>query len=160
MKGTNSRVKETHHMVGFTVGNEEFCVDILKVQEIIRMMGITKIPNAPDYAEGVINLRGRVIPVINFRKRFNLPESSADNDDSRRIVVVDIIGNTIGLIVDEVSQVIKLENDCVSPTPETMKTSGGACFNGIGRMGEKLIILLDVEEMFCQGELFWAEEAA
>jgi purine-binding chemotaxis protein CheW len=160
MKGTNSRVKETHHMVGFTVGNEEFCVDILKVQEIIRMMGITKIPNAPDYAEGVINLRGRVIPVIDFRKRFNLPESSADNDDSRRIVVVDIIGNTIGLIVDEVSHVIKLENDCVSPTPETMKSSGGACFSGIGRMGEKLIILLDVEEMFCQGELSWAAEAA
>jgi purine-binding chemotaxis protein CheW len=151
---------DMHHMVGFTVGNEEFCVDILKVQEIIRMMGITKIPNAPDYAEGVINLRGRVIPVIDFRKRFNLPESSNDNDEARRIVVVDIIGNTIGLIVDEVSHVIKLENDCVSPTPETVKSSGGECFSGIGRMGEKLIILLDVEGMFSEGELAWAEEAA
>lgn len=160
MAVASSKSGEMHHMVGFTVGNEEFCVDILKVQEIIRMMGITKIPNAPDYAEGVINLRGRVIPVIDFRKRFNLPVAAEENDESRRIVVVDIVGNTIGLIVDEVSQVIKLESDCVSPTPETVKSSGGACFSGIGRLGEKLIILLDVEGMFDDGELAWAEEAA
>ncbi len=160
MAVSNTSSADMHHMVGFAVGNEEFCVDILKVQEIIRMMGITKIPNAPDYAEGVINLRGRVIPVIDFRKRFNLPESSNDNDEARRIVVVDIIGNTIGLIVDEVSHVIKLENDCISPTPETVKSSGGECFSGIGRMGEKLIILLDVAGMFSEGELAWAEEAA
>lgn len=147
-------------MVGFTVGTEEFCVDILKVQEIIRMMEITKIPNAPDYAKGVINLRSRVIPVIDFRKRFNLPEALEDNEESRRIVVVDINGTTIGLIVDQVSHVIKLENESVSPTPETVKSSGGGCFSGIGRMGDKLIILLDVEEMFGEGELTWAEEAA
>jgi purine-binding chemotaxis protein CheW len=147
-------------MVGFTVGTEEFCVDILKVQEIIRMMEITKIPDAPDYAKGVINLRGRVIPVIDFRKRFNLPEALKDNEESRRIVVVDINGTTVGLIVDQVSHVIKLENESVSPTPETVKSSGGGCFSGIGRMGDKLIILLDVEEMFGEGELTWAEEAA
>ena len=147
-------------MVGFTVGTEEFCVDILKVQEIIRMMEITKIPNAPDYAKGVINLRGRVIPVIDFRKRFNVPEALEANEESRRIVVVDINGTTIGLIVDQVSQVIKLENESVSPTPETVKSSGGGCFSGIGRLGDKLIILLDVEEMFGEGELTWAEEAA
>ncbi|MDD2321096.1 MAG: chemotaxis protein CheW [Geobacteraceae bacterium] len=160
MKISHAGVDEMHHMVGFTVGNEEFCVDILKVQEIIRMMEITKIPNAPAYAEGVINLRGRVIPVIDFRKRFNLPESSDENSDSRRIVVVDIIGATIGLIVDQVSHVIKLENDSVSPTPETVKNSSGNCFSGIGRLGEKLIILLDVEGMFGEGELAWVEEAA
>lgn len=160
MSVLSTKSAEIHHMVGFTVGNEEFCVDILKVQEIIRMMGITKIPNAPDYAEGVINLRGRVIPVIDFRKRFNLPESAQEKEESRRIVVVDIAGNTIGLIVDEVSHVIKLDSDSVSPTPETVKSSGGECFSGIGRMGEKLIILLDVEGMFNDGELAWAEEAA
>jgi purine-binding chemotaxis protein CheW len=124
------------------------------------MMEITKIPNAPDYAKGVINLRGRVIPVIDFRKRFNLPEVLEANEESRRIVVVDINGTTIGLIVDQVSHVIKLENESVSPTPETVKSSGGGCFSGIGRMGDKLIILLDVEEMFGEGELTWTEEAA
>ena len=160
MAVSNTLSGEMHHMVGFTVGKEEFCVDILKVQEIIRMIGITKIPNAPDYAEGVINLRGRVIPVIDFRKRFNLPEAGEEKDESRRIVVVDIVGNTIGLIVDEVSHVIKLENDSVSPTPETVKTSGGDCFSGIGRMDDKLIIILDVEGMFGEGEFAWAEEAA
>ncbi|MRS01795.1 purine-binding chemotaxis protein CheW [bacterium] len=160
MKKTQTRASAMHHMVGFTVGTEEFCLDILKVQEIIRMMEITKIPNAPDYAKGVINLRGRVIPVIDFRKRFNLPEALEDVEGSRRIVVVDINGTTIGLIVDQVSQVIKLENENVSPTPETVKSSGGQCFSGIGRMGDKLIILLDLEEMFGEGELAWIEEAA
>ncbi|HOP39750.1 MAG TPA: chemotaxis protein CheW [Geobacteraceae bacterium] len=153
-------VGDMHHMVGFVVGNEEFCVDILKVQEIIRMLEITKIPNAPEYAEGVINLRGRVIPVIDFRKRFNLPESSEDSNENRRIVVVDITGTTIGLIVDQVSHVIKLDGESVSPTPETVKNSAGGCFNGIGRVGEKLIILLDVEGMFDDGELDWVEKAA
>jgi purine-binding chemotaxis protein CheW len=160
MKDIQKGIDEMHHMVGFTVGNEEFCVDILKVQEIIRMMEITKIPNAPHYAEGVINLRGRVIPVIDFRKRFNLPETCGENDESRRVVVVDVAGTTIGLIVDQVSHVIKLESDRVSPTPDTVKNSSGSCFSGIGRLGERLIILLDVESMFDDGELDWAAEAA
>lgn len=160
MNEVQKGMEEMHHMVGFTVGNEEFCIDILKVQEIIRMMDITSIPNAPDYAEGVINLRGRVIPVIDFRKRFNLPEACSENDESRRIVVVDVAGMTIGLIVDQVSHVIKLECDKVSPTPDTVKSSVGSCFSGIGRLGERLIILLDVEGMFGEGELEWAAEAA
>ncbi|MEA5113894.1 MAG: chemotaxis protein CheW [Geobacteraceae bacterium] len=151
---------EMHQMVGFVVGSEEYCVDILKVHEIIRMMDITKIPNAPEYAEGVINLRGRVIPVINFRKRFSLGESTVDNTLTQRIVVVDIAGSTVGIIVDQVSQVTKLAADQVSPTPETVKNSGGDCFSGIGRIGDKLIILLDVEKMFGQGELEWTMEAA
>ncbi len=160
MKGDRNTGGDLHQMVGFTVGNEEFCVDILKVQEIIRMLEITKIPNAPDYAEGVINLRGRVIPVVDFRKRFNLAEGEQNAGNERRIVVVDVAGATIGLIVDKVSHVIKLESDQVSPTPDTVKSSGGACFCGIGRLGDRLIILLDVEGMFGEGELEWAEEAA
>jgi purine-binding chemotaxis protein CheW len=151
---------DMHHMVGFTVGSEEYCVDILKVQEIIRMMDITKIPNAPDYAEGVINLRGKVIPVIDFRKRFTLQDASLGNDEARRIVVVDVTGKTIGLIVDQVSHVIKLESDQVSPTPDTVKSAGGGCFSGIGRLGDRLIILLDVEAMFGEGELDWTLAAA
>ncbi len=160
MKTIRTGVEEIHHMVGFMVGSEEYCVDILKVQEIIRMMDITKIPNAPDYAEGVINLRGRVIPVIDFRKRFNLPDDCEGNADARRIVVVDIAGTTIGLIVDQVSHVIKLEGDKVCPTPDAVKNAGGECFSGIGRVGDRLIILLDVEGMFGEGELDWTSEAA
>jgi purine-binding chemotaxis protein CheW len=149
-----------HHMVGFVVGSEEYCVEILKVQEIIRMMDITRIPNAPYYAEGVINLRGRVIPVIDFRKRFNLAESLSDTSQTQRIVVVDVAGSTVGLIVDQVSQVIKLTPDLVSPTPEAVRNSSGDCFSGIGRTGDKLLILLDVEKMFSAGELDWTMEAA
>lgn len=149
-----------HHLVGFTVGNEEFCVDILKVQEIIRMMDITKIPNAPDYAEGLINLRGRVIPVIDFRRRFNLPPADYTNNEFRRIVVVDASGTTIGLIVDRVSQVVKLASEMVSPTPDTVKGGSGECFHGIGRQEDKLLILIDVETMFQDGELAWVDDAA
>src|SRR6185369_9264828 len=92
------------HMVGFAVGNEEFCVDILKVQEIIRMVAITAMPNAPDYVEGVINLRGKVIPVIDFRKRFHIFDGGEADGQSKRIVVVSIGDATIGLVVDKVSQ--------------------------------------------------------
>src|SRR5512137_1059477 len=87
-------------LVGFTVDGEDFGVDILKVQEIIRMVEITKMPNAPEYVEGVINLRGKVIPVVDFRKRFHLKEDAAENHDNKRIVVVALSHVTIGIVVD------------------------------------------------------------
>lgn len=149
--------RTVYHLVGFTVGKEEFCVDILKVQEIIRMMEITKIPNAPDYAEGVINLRGKVIPVINFRKRFNLSQDDDLSMESRRIIVVDAAETTLGLVVDQVSQVVKIDGERVLPTPETVKSGAGDCFYGVGRLDERLVILLDVENIFHHGELAWAD---
>ena len=148
------------HMVGFAVGSEEFCIDILKVQEIIRMVEITVMPNAPDYVEGVINLRGRIIPIIDFRKRMHLMPGGGTDEKNRRIVVVSFGKVTVGLVVDKVSHVMKLNADQVSPTPEVSKGFDSECIKGVGRSGDKLLILLDVEKMFQQDEFEGISEAA
>lgn len=143
----------TLHLVGFTVGDEEFCVDILKVQEIIRMVAISAMPNAPDYIEGIINLRGRIIPIIDFRKRFHILCASTVDERAKRIVVVSLNTATIGLVVDSVSQVFKLVESQISPAPEVAKGYDAEAIVGIGQMGEKLLIILDVEQMFSGMEL-------
>lgn len=148
------------HMVGFSVGKEEFCVDILKVQEIIRMMEITKIPNAPGFVEGVINLRGKVIPIIDFGKRCNVMDVGAIDESSRRIVVVGIGDKTVGLVVDQVSQVIKLEEEQISSTPQVVKGYNSEFISGVGKSGDKLLILLDLEKLFAHGELNGIDLAA
>jgi len=157
---SNSAASSILHMVGFSVGSEEFCVDILKVQEIIRMVAITAMPNAPDYVEGVINLRGKVIPVIDFRKRFHIFDGAEADSQSKRIVVVSIANATIGLVVDKVSQVLKLTTDQISPTPTVAKGYDADSIIGVGRIGEKLLIILDLEKLFSDGELSDMSDAA
>lgn len=139
-------------MVGFTVGEEEFCVDILKVQEIIRMVRITHMPNAPEYVEGIINLRNKVIPVIDFRKRMNFTGSALTNEQDRRIVVVSFGKTLIGIIVDKVSQVMKISPEQITETPEVIKGYENECLMGVGRVNEKLVVLLDLDRMFNQEE--------
>lgn len=137
------------HMVGFAVGKEEFCVDILKVQEIIRMMEITPVPSAPDFVEGVINLRGKVIPVVDFRKRFRIIDGDAPIDITQQRIIVMALGEvTVGIVVDRVSQVLKLTPDQISPTPEVSRGVDNDCINGVGRVGEQLKIILDLDRLF------------
>ncbi|MBI5657628.1 MAG: chemotaxis protein CheW [Geobacter sp.] len=156
----SSGTGDSLHMVGFTVGGEEFCIDILKVQEIIRMVDITVMPNAPDYVEGVINLRGKIIPIIDFRKRMHLPFADNINEQNRRIVVVSFGKVTVGLVVDKVSQVMKLNADQVSATPDVIKGFDSECLMGVGRAADRLLILLDVEKMFRQDEFEGLADAA
>ncbi|MDW7973584.1 MAG: chemotaxis protein CheW, partial [Thermodesulfovibrio sp.] len=110
--GSDARILQ---FVTFTLGEEEYAVDILKVQEINRMKEITRVPNAPYYVEGVINLRGKVIPVVSLRKKFGLPE--ATDPAKQRIMIMDIQGVTIGLIVDSVSEVLRISTNIVEPPP-------------------------------------------
>jgi len=140
------------HLVGFKVGTEEFCVDILKVQEIIRMVEITVMPNSPDFVEGVINLRGSIIPIIDFRKRMNLPFSEILDQQTKRIVVVSFGKVTVGLVVDKVTHVMKLSPDQISPTPDVIKGYDSECLMGVARSGDRLLILLDLEKMFKEDE--------
>jgi purine-binding chemotaxis protein CheW len=116
---------EILHMVGFSVGDLQFCIDILKVQEIIRMVEITKMPNTLEYVEEIINLRGRVIPIIDFRKRCNPGGDSEWDPHLKRIVVAAIVERTIGLVVDKVSQVLNLEQADITPSPDVIKGLGG-----------------------------------
>jgi purine-binding chemotaxis protein CheW len=136
--------KRIIQLVTFRLGDEEYGVDILKVHEINRMMDITAVPNAPPCIEGVINLRGKVIPVINLRKKFGLP--SKETDAHSKIVVVDI-GTSAGIIVDSVSEVLRISSDIVEPPPPMTAGVGSEYIRGVGKLKERLLILLDIERL-------------
>lgn len=142
--------EELLQLVSFNLGSEEFGVDILMVQEINRMLDITKVPKSPDFVEGVINLRGRVIPIINLRKRFGLP--GKDNDKQTRIVVVTIEGKILGLVVDAVSEVLRLPADTIEPPPPMVSGVEAEYINGVGKLDDKLLILLDLNKILTKKE--------
>jgi purine-binding chemotaxis protein CheW len=146
-------------LVGFIVAGEEFGVDILSVQEIIRMVEITKVPNSRDYVDGIINIRGKVIPIIDFRKRFNIEDYGEEPND-RRIIIVRLDKTIIGITVDKVSQVFKLPVDQIEAPPNAIKGYDSEAISGVGKLGEKLIILLDLQKLFTDVELSQLAEAA
>ncbi len=137
--------KEVFQLVTFRLGNEEFSLDILRVQEIIRHMELTRVPRTPDFVEGVINLRGRVIPVLDLRKRFGLPADERTNET--RIIVVDVDNRTVGLKVDAVSEVLRLPADTVEPPPAIVTGAESDYIRGVGKLDGRLIILLDVSKI-------------
>jgi purine-binding chemotaxis protein CheW len=137
-------------LVTFTMGKEEYAVDILKVQEINRMSEIAQVPNAPNYVEGLINLRGRVIPVVSLRKRFGFEEK--ENDAQARIMIMDIQGITIGLVVDAVSEVLRIPSNTVEPTPHVATDMGTEFIKGIAKLEDRLIILIDMDMLIEKAE--------
>jgi len=142
--------KEVLQLVTFRLGKEEFSMDILKVQEIIRHMDLTRVPRTPDFVDGVINLRGRVIPVLDLRKRFGLPADERTNDT--RIIVVDVDNRTVGLKVDAVSEVLRLPADTVEPPPSLVTGIESDYIKGVGKLDGRLIILLDVAKILTRTE--------
>ncbi|MBI5213042.1 MAG: chemotaxis protein CheW [Nitrospirae bacterium] len=149
---------EILQLVTFTLGSEEYAVDILKVQEINRMKEITRVPNSPAYVEGVINLRGKVIPVVNIRKKFGLPEK--ENDEQSRIMIIDIQGITMGLVVDSVSEVLRVPSNIVEPTPPMASNISTEFIRGIAKLEDRLIILLDMDRLLGKAEETALIEAA
>lgn len=142
--------KELLQLVTFRLGNEEFSLDILRVQEIIRHMELTRVPRTPDFVDGVINLRGRVIPVLDLRKRFGLPSDEKTNET--RIIVVDVDNKTVGLKVDAVSEVLRLPADTVEPAPAIVTGAESDYIKGVGKLDGRLLILLDVEKILTRTE--------
>lgn len=147
------QAKQSHEewlqLVGFRVGAEEFAINILQVQEIIRSQQLTRVPNSPDYMEGVMNLRGKIIPVIALRKRFGLALAAPDKQN--RIVVVEIQGNVLGFIVDAVSEVLRLAADTVEPPPRIGAVER-EYVSGVGKFGDRLLILLDADRLMSSSE--------
>jgi purine-binding chemotaxis protein CheW len=141
----NTGAEELLQLVSFKIGSEEYGIDILKVQEINRMPDITKVPQAPHYVDGVINLRGKVIPIINTRRKFALAEKESDKDT--RIVVVDIKGEVIGLVVDSVNEVLRIPPSIVEPPPHVTVDSGADYITGVARLDDRLLILLDLARL-------------
>ncbi len=143
--GSNDTTNDLLQLVGFRLGKEEYGIDILKVQEINRIADITRIPQSPDYVEGVINLRGNVIPIIDLRKRFNMPER--EHDRQTRIVVGEIDGKTVGLVVDAVSEVIRLPANTIEPAPKIVSKDQADYITGIGKLDDRLLMLLDIDKI-------------
>jgi len=152
-KGSARELKVAHEqllqLVGFHVGGEEFVIDILRVQEIIRTQQLTRVPNSPDCMEGVMNLRGKIIPVIGLRKRFGLEEVPPNKQN--RIVVVEIKGAVLGFVVDAVSEVLRIPAGSVEPPPRISLVER-EYVAGVGKVGDRLLILLDADRLMSGAE--------
>ena len=136
-------VEETEHLATFFLDREEYGVDVRLVQEIRRVTEITQVPRAPDFIKGVINLRGRIIPVIDLKKKLGLGEVLVGKVS--RIVVVTLKGRLLGLLVDGASQVLKVPVSMVEPAPEEVVQKGGDYLRGVAKLEKRLIILVDLE---------------
>ncbi|HEY3315504.1 MAG TPA: chemotaxis protein CheW [Bacillota bacterium] len=144
MQAEQQQVATEDKYVVFQLGGEAYGVDINKVQDINPMTKITQVPRAPEFVEGIINLRGRVIPVIDLRKRFGLPPQ--DHTRSTVIVVVEVEGNTIGVIVDAVSEVLPIPRGVVEPPSPFIAGVDSDYLRGVAKLEDRLIILLDLEK--------------
>jgi purine-binding chemotaxis protein CheW len=143
---------ELIQLVSFMLAEEEYGVEVLKVREIIRMPTITKMHNALQYVEGIINLRGKVIPILSMRRRFGLQE--IENSGQTRIIIMDVAGGLIGFIVDGVSEVIRIQSSEIQPPP-SMVLSGGIeqeFITGVFNHAERLLIVMDIDRMFSDSE--------
>ena len=139
------------HIVGFQVGRETYGVPITSLHEIVRVPEITAVPDAPDYLEGVINLRGKIVSVMDLRKRFG--EKHADLTKQNRILVVEHSGRLAGLIVDSASEVLKIPSDAVEAPPAVFQDGGLNCVTGLGKVRGRLIVLLDMSKLLAPGSL-------
>jgi len=139
------------HIVGFKVGRETYGVPITSLHEIVRVPEITAVPDAPDYLEGVINLRGKIVSVMDLRKRFG--DQQATLRKQNRILVVEHAGRLAGLIVDSASEVLKIPAEAVDPPPAVFQEGGLNCVTGLAKVAGRLVVLLDMSKLLAPGSL-------
>jgi len=132
-------------LVTFNLGTEEFGVDIMMVQEIIRIPSITRVPKAPNYVEGVINLRGNIIPIVNLRTRFGM--ASVEDTELSRTIVLQVNKKVFGIRVDAVNEVLRLEEGDIEPPPPVALGMEAHFIRGVGKIGERLLILLNLDQI-------------
>jgi purine-binding chemotaxis protein CheW len=148
VQNTFTEVHGTLQLVSFTLGRELYGIEITKVREIILIADITRIPETPAFVKGLINLRSTVIPVIDLRLRFGLPEGESTDDS--RIMVLQACGRTIGIVVDAVSEVLRVKHEQIAPPPETVTGQGRDFLSGLVKFDDKLLILLDIDKIFTE----------
>jgi purine-binding chemotaxis protein CheW len=141
---------EIVQLTAFNVGNEEYVVDILRVREIIRPLPITPVRRGPKFVEGVINLRGAVIPVVDMRRRFDLPAADSPN---RKIIILAIDRRTVGLIVDQVTEVVRVRRSAIRPAPGLLDDGSAPYFLGVCQHQNRLLILLNVKHVMASEEV-------
>ncbi|MGI5921713.1 MAG: chemotaxis protein CheW [Syntrophomonadaceae bacterium] len=140
-----SSPQEEIQVVAFQLGNEEYAVDILHVLEINRLLHITRVPRANQFIEGVINLRGNIIPIINLHKKFNL--QATGDDEEKRIIVFKFDDIAVGVIVDKVSEVLHISRNQIEEASDVYKSFDSEFIKGIAKVDERLLILLDLQNM-------------
>ena len=138
-------------LVSFKLGNEEFGIDIGRVQEINMMMQLTKIPNSNRFIEGVVNLRGKIVPVVNLRERLGL--SKKEDDNRTKIIVSDVNNKLIGYIVDEVNEVLRISKSIIEPTPEIITGVNSELIEGVAKLEGRLLILLNLDKLLSTTEI-------
>lgn len=148
---------DSMQLISFTLGEETYGIEITKIREIIRVGQITQIPETPRYIKGLINLRSTVIPVIDLRARFGLAEGELT--DESRIMVLNVGSRTIGIVVDAVSEVLRVSGDQISEAPPTVASLGNEYMTGLVKLEEQLLILLDVDKLFGEEETTAVESA-
>lgn len=145
----HTKAEQELQLVTFRLANEEYGLPITKVREINRLVPVTKLPQTPSFMEGIINLRGRIIPVIDLRKRFQM--SVAPHDDDTRIIIVDISGQIVGVTVDAVTEVVRLHTANIEPSPATVALDS-QYIDGVGKIDDRLIILLNIDKVLTNQE--------
>ena len=148
---TETATVEVKQLISFTVGEEEYGLELLNVREVIRMRQVTWLPKAPACVKGIINLRGQIIPIIDLRERFGLEKG--DSTAMTRVIVVDVQGRPVGMVVDSASQVVRVPVDQFDEPPPVMGEVASGFITSVGKLNERLVILLDVEMLLSSEEL-------
>ncbi len=138
-------------LISFSVDGEEYGLDILRVKEVIRAAEVTRLPRAPAFVKGIINLRGDVVPIIDLREKFSY--ESAEYTDSTRVIVVDVDGRLVGMIVDEASQVLRIPDSQIEPPPPIVGGLPSHYIKGVGKLEDRLIILLNIDKILSSDEM-------
>lgn len=136
--------------VVFKLGNEEYGIDIMQVKEIVPYKEPVRVPNTPGFIEGIVNLRGEIIPIVNLKKRFNIPGESINEET--RVIVMNIDSKQIGFIVDDASEVITISSDNIETAPDIIAGIERKYITGIGKIEERILILLDLDKLFSDKE--------
>jgi purine-binding chemotaxis protein CheW len=150
MSASSRAATDEFQLVVFELGEERYGLDIATVYEIIRHQPVTAVPQAPSFVEGVINLRGRIIPVVDLRRRFGMMQGELTK--ASRIVVCEAAGTRVGLVVDGVSEVLMVSADAIEQTPEVASGYDTQYLKGIAKLGERLVILLDLAGLFGEAD--------
>lgn len=148
--GMNFEPGKEIQLVVFKLGNEEYGVQITQVKEINRLTTATKVPKSPSFVEGIINLRGQIIPIIDLKKRFDLELTEYTGE--ARIIVIQVGAQTFGIKVDAVSEVLRINTDTIENAPEIVSGIDAQYITGVAKEGERLLILLDLDKLLTEHE--------
>ena len=154
----SAKKKNSSQFVGFQLAGQEYAFRIEQIQEIVILDKVTKTPQVPEYVEGVSNLRGSIIPIINLRKLFGLEPKPVDSET--RTIIVNVGDRTMGCTVDMVSQVMRILEENIQPAPETVTANGAHYISGFARQNGRLMILLDIDELLDPAKLDQVSQAA